>query len=65
MRAHSRRLAIILCVLLSLLFLAAGGLFGVIGLRPAYLRVLEGQQFDLNPGVNLSGSFVADPQIRS
>ena len=61
MRAHSRRLAIILCVLLSLLFLAAGGLFGVIGLRPAYLRVLEGQQFDLNPGVNLSGSFVADP----
>ncbi len=61
MRAHSRRLAIILCVLLSLLTLAAGGVLRAIGLRPAYLRVVEGQEFDLNSGFNLSGAFVADP----
>ena len=58
---RARRLAIILCVLLSLLTLAAGGLFRAISLRPAYLRVVEGQEFDLNPGFNLSGAFVADP----
>jgi len=61
MRAYSRRLAIILCVLLSLLTLAAGGVFRAAYLRPAYLRVVEGQEFDLSPGFNLSGAFVADP----
>ncbi len=61
MRAHSRRLAVILCVLLSLLTLAAGGVFHATYLRPAYLRVAEGQEFDLSPGFNLSGAFVADP----
>ena len=61
MRAHSRRLAIILCVLLSLLTLAAGGVLRAVGLRPAYLRVIEGQEFDLNSGFSLSGAFVADP----
>jgi stage IV sporulation protein B len=58
---RARRLAIILCVLLSLLALAAGGLLRAVSLRPAYLRVVEGQEFDLNPGFNLSGAFVADP----
>lgn len=58
---RARRLAIILCVLLSLLMLAAGGVFHATYLRPAYLRVAEGQEFDLSPGFNLSGAFVADP----
>jgi len=61
MQANSRRLAIILCVLLSVLALSAGGLFRIVSLRPAYMRVVEGQEFDLEPGFSLSGAFVADP----
>lgn len=61
MQANSRRVAIILCVLLSVLALAAGGLFRSVSLQPAYMRVIEGQEFELGAGFNLSGALVADP----